>query len=323
MIIKNCKMPLKIDMLEALMRRLPPGHAKQPAIIADIKKIKAGYNGEYRVFQSLKALPEKEYLLFHDLRLIGSPFPFQMDILILTSSFLLILEVKNMAGEIFFDDAFNQLIRTNKDGNTEAFDDPILQVSRQRQHLLDWLKTKRTNNLPVETLVVSANTSTIIRAVNKDINRKVIRKDRILLKIEELNYKYGEAVLSTRAMKRLSNLLLDGHIPYIPKPLENYRIPITALQTGLFCHKCSAFTMERKSKKWICRTCLDISLDAHISALYDYLYLVKPTITNSEFRNFVQLQSPSSAKKLLLSLKLNHSGHTRGRVYLLDSLLEG
>lgn len=87
--------------------------------------------------------------------------------------------------------------------------------------------------------------------------------------------------------------------------------------------KCSAFTMERKSKKWICRTCLDISLDAHISALYDYLYLVKPTITNSEFRNFVQLQSPSSAKKLLLSLKLNHSGHTRGSVYLLNSLLEG
>lgn len=59
--------------------------------------------------------------------------------------------------------------------------------------------------------------------------------------------------------------------------------------------KCSAFTMERKSKKWICRS-LDISLDAHISALYDYLYLVKPTITNSVFRNFVQLQSPSSAK---------------------------
>lgn len=99
-------MPLKIDMLEALMRRLPHGHAKQPAIIEDIKKIKAGYNGENRVFQSLKSLPEKEYLLFHDLRLIGSSFPFQMDILVLTSSFLLILEVKNMAGEIFFDKAF-------------------------------------------------------------------------------------------------------------------------------------------------------------------------------------------------------------------------
>ncbi|MCK1991625.1 NERD domain-containing protein [Peribacillus muralis] len=69
MIIKECKMPLKIEVLEALIRRLPPGHARQSAIQEDIKKIRAGYNGEYRVFNLLKALPEKDYLLFHDLRL--------------------------------------------------------------------------------------------------------------------------------------------------------------------------------------------------------------------------------------------------------------
>ncbi|CAH0137768.1 hypothetical protein SRABI96_00400 [Peribacillus sp. Bi96] len=38
----------------------------------DIKKIRAGFNGEYRVFQSLKALPKKEYLLFHNLRLFST-----------------------------------------------------------------------------------------------------------------------------------------------------------------------------------------------------------------------------------------------------------
>ncbi|MDR4925463.1 hypothetical protein [Peribacillus simplex] len=70
-------------------------------------------------------------------------------------------------------------------------------------------------------------------------------KNGSLLKIENLNNKYSEAVLSTRAMKRLSNLFPDGHIPYIPKPLENDRIPITALQTGVFHHKCHAFSLER------------------------------------------------------------------------------
>jgi hypothetical protein len=244
-----------------------------------------------------------------------------MDILILTPSYLLILEIKNMAGEIFIDNAFNQLIRTNPDGKTEAFDDPILQVNRQRKHLLDWLKTKKMNNLPVETLVVSANSSTIIRAENRDINRKIIRKDRILLNIAELNNKYTEVLLSTKAMKCLSKVLLDGHTPYIPKPLETYRIPTAALQTGVFCQKCHAYSMERQ-RKWICRTCLNTSHDAHISALLDYVYLVKPSITNSEFRNFLQLQSPSSAKKLLTSMKLDHSGHTKGRVYLLSSLIE-
>ncbi|MFJ7755043.1 nuclease-related domain-containing protein [Peribacillus muralis] len=322
MIIKDCKMPLKIGMLESLVRRLPPGHVSHPSINEDIKKIQAGYRGEYRVFHLLKALPEKDYLLFHDLRLSGSPFPFQMDILILTPFFLLIVEVKNMAGEILFDNTFNQLIRTNPDGKTEAFDDPILQVSRQRIHLLDWLKTKKINNLPVETLVVSANSSTIIRAANKELKGKVIRKDRILLQIAELNNKYTEESLSKRAIKRLSNVLLDGHTAFIPKPLETYGIPSSALQTGVFCQKCHTYTMERH-RKWICHKCLDTSQDAHISALIDYVYLVKPSITNSEFRNFLQIKSPSSAKKLLTSLNLKHSGHTKGRVYLLDSLIEG
>ncbi|MGE6375487.1 nuclease-related domain-containing protein [Peribacillus muralis] len=185
MIIKDCKIPLKIDMLESLVRRLSPGHVRHPSINEDIKKIRAGYKGEYRVFHLLKALPQKDYLLFHDIRLCGSPFSFQMDILIPTPFFLLIVEVKNMAGEILFDNTFNQLIRINPDGKTEAFDDPILQVSRQRMHLLDWLKTKNINNLPVETLVVSTHSSTIIRAANKELKGKVIRKDRILLQIAE------------------------------------------------------------------------------------------------------------------------------------------
>ncbi|WP_317777409.1 nuclease-related domain-containing protein [Peribacillus sp. CSMR9] len=50
------------------------------------------------------------------------------------------IEVKNMAGEIYYDNTFNQHIRTNPDGKTEAFDDPILQVNRQRQQLVEWLK---------------------------------------------------------------------------------------------------------------------------------------------------------------------------------------
>ncbi|MGY3313473.1 hypothetical protein ACV242_001969 [Peribacillus simplex] len=227
-----------------------------------------------------------------------------------------------MAGEIYFDNTFNQLIRTNPDGKTEAFDDPILQVNRQRQQLVEWLKFKKIINLPVETLVVSANSSTIIRAENRDIHRKVIRKDSILIKIAEFKEKYKKKILSTKNMKRISTILLDEHTPYIPNVLESYGIPLITLQTRVYCHKCYAFSMERRLRKWICRTCLHSSHDAHISALQDYVFLVKPTITNSEFRQFLQLKSPSSAKKLLTSLKLHHSGNTKGRVYFLRSIIE-
>ncbi|SNS61716.1 hypothetical protein SAMN05444672_101284 [Bacillus sp. OK838] len=32
MMIKECELPLKVHMIAALMRRLPPDHAKQPIL---------------------------------------------------------------------------------------------------------------------------------------------------------------------------------------------------------------------------------------------------------------------------------------------------
>ena len=320
-IIKDCEIPIKTRMLEALIRRLPSNHPLQPILTSDFNRNMAGYKGELRVISVLKALPEKEYLIFHDLRLLGSPYPFHMDILILTSYFILILEVKNIAGEIYFDQTFNQLIRTKSDGKTEAFDDPILQVSRQRQQLVEWLISNGFKNLPVETLVVSANSSAIVRASNTALNRKVIRKDYLLLKITELKQKYKEKILTPKALKKLSALFIKEHMPHLPDLLDIYKIPAASLQTGVNCPHCCSLSMERRLRKWICRICMTSSHDAHISALQDYAFLIKPTITNGECRRFLQLHSSSSAKNLLLSLNLDKIGHTKGRMYLLDSLM--
>lgn len=74
-------------------------------------------------------------------------------------------------------------------------------------------------------------------------------------------------------MKRISTIL------------ESYGISLTTLQTGVYRHKCYAFSMERRLRKWICRTCLHSSHDARISALQDYVFLVKPTITKANSGN--------------------------------------
>lgn len=135
----------------------------------------AGYRGEQSVHSILAVLPKNEYFIFHDLRLLGKPHPFQMDLLILSSFFFLILEVKNMAGELYFDDDFKQIIRTIHDQN-EAFDDPILQINLQRKKLLNWLSTKKIPPIPIEVLVVSANSTAVLRAKNKDVSKVVVRK---------------------------------------------------------------------------------------------------------------------------------------------------
>ena len=314
MIIKECEIPIKLQMIQALIKRLSINHPLQSALSSDFNRNMAGYKGEHRVIQALKALPEKEYLIFHDLRLLGTPYPFQMDILLLSSYFILILEVKNIAGSLYFDQAFNQLIRTKTDGQREAFDDPILQVKRQRSQLMDWLKTKN-YSIPIETLVVSANSSSVVEANNANITNKVIRRNFLFHKIREFTEMHSEEKLTKKELKKITNHLLKSHAPLIPNLLEYYKIPTTDIKTGVFCPQCSSNPMTRKNGVWICQSCFTKSTNAHLSSLLDYFLLINSTITNQQLREFLHISSASTANKLLKSMNLSNTGGTKGRVY--------
>lgn len=313
MIVKDCEIPIKLQMIQALIKRLSITHPIQPVLSSDFNKNMAGYKGEQRVIHALKALPKKEYLIFHDLRLLASPYPFQIDILLLTPCFILILEVKNIAGELYFDKEFNQLIRTKSDGQREAFNDPILQVNRQRSQLIEWLKTKNCS-IPIETLVVSTNSSSVVTAENKDVTNTVIRRDFLFHKISEFTEIHDEEKLTKKELKKVTTHLLKAHTPHIPNLLESYKIPITDIKTGVFCPRCSIYPMKRKNGIWICYSCSNKSTDAHLSSLQDYFFLINPTITNQQLRKFLHINSASTANKLLKSLNLPHSGVTKGRV---------
>lgn len=317
MIIKQCEIPIKARLIEALLSRLPSTHPKRPILESELSKSMAGYRGEQSIDSVLATLSEREYLLFHDLRIPGAPYPFQLDILILSSSFFLILEVKNIAGEIYFDDDFHQLIQTRND-QAQAYDDPILQVNRQRQQLLQWLASKKITEIPIETLVVSANPLTIVRAKNKEVTEKVVRRNSLALKINALAEKYQEDILSKKQLKRLTNLLLKAHTPYVPKLLETYKIPVNELLTGVRCPHCGALPMKRKWGKWHCQSCSFCSSDAHLAAIRDYALLIKPTITNRELRGFLRLDSESIALKLIQSLNLRYTGTTKDRMYFIN-----
>ena len=112
--------------------------------------------------------------------------------------------------------------------------------------------------------------------------------------------------------------MLKAHTPHIPKLLESYHISTDDLVKGIQCPNCMAIPMTRKWGKWLCGRCSFISRDAHVRALRDYALLIKPTITNRDFREFSQLESTSVAAKLLSDLNLPYTGSTKDRVYHLN-----
>ena len=60
----------------------------------NLAKFMAGYKGELAIEYPLSFLPETEYRILHDIRLFDQKHYFQIDTLIVSACFLLVLEIK-------------------------------------------------------------------------------------------------------------------------------------------------------------------------------------------------------------------------------------
>lgn len=318
MIIKERKIPIRILMLEALERRLPLNHSKTGKIKEDLAKRKAGFHGEESLDYYLKKLPQKEYLILNDLRLINEENPFQIDTLIISSRFALILEVKNISGTLFFDTQFNQLIRT-LNGEEHGFQDPLSQVQYQKSNLIKWLAKQQIVELPVKYSVIISNPASIIKTSphTKNVHQCVFHVSELLKRLQSFQDQFVKEILPPKELKKAARLLLKNHISEEINILESYNIDSSELLTGIQCPNCSRFSMKRIKRAWQCPICKTRSKNSHVQALMDYFLLGHRTITNKQLCWFLHLQSSDIAKKILKSMNLPFKGSNKGRIYCL------
>ncbi|MDM5340020.1 nuclease-related domain-containing protein [Fictibacillus enclensis] len=320
MIIKPLLLPLSIKKLKALQRRLAVDHPKRPLIEKELAQRMKGYRGELSLDFYLQHLPQKDYLILHDIRLPGNFSDFQMDLLVLSPFFVLNLEIKNISGSLLFDETHQQLIRSIE-GKEEGFSYPMIQIKRQEQLFKEWMSKNRCPIPPLISLIVISSPQTIFRTKGPStINRMITRSALLPEKIDYLNQIHTQQIFNKRHLKRLSHLLIEQHQPESFNPLERFKIMPTELLTGVHCSSCFFLPLKRKRGKWFCAACLHYSSDAHIPSLEDYYLLFQPTITNQQCRQFLQLNSRDVVKHLLTALNLPTSGSTKGTVYHLSEL---
>ncbi|WP_080844084.1 NERD domain-containing protein [Cytobacillus gottheilii] len=315
MIVKERSIPARIFSLEVLSERLLISHPKVPLIQQDLMKVSAGYKGEKAVSYYLDFLPPNDTFIFHSPRLPSGKHYFQIDYLILTQRFALILECKNFYGTLYFDQSFNQLIRTAND-KEEGFQDPISQAKWQQQQLRQWLYNNNIQ-LPIEFFVVISNPSTILKTnpQNQHALKKVIHGHSLLEKIEEVNQRYKIEHLDMTRIRKLNKQLLKSHTPDSFNALDRYGIRPEEIITGVRCPNCGHLPMMRAKRTWLCPKCGAKDRQAHVKALQDYFYLMGSSITNKQFRDFVHLESEDTAQKMLKTLNLSHSGEYKARIY--------
>lgn len=318
MIKKERKEPLILRQLLALKTRLPSNHPKLPSINDHIKRYSAGYKGECSIDYYLSLLNEKDYCILHDLRLADPPNYFQMDTLILSKRFALILEVKNFTGELYFDSIFHQLIQKKEDG-IKVFADPLLQLQRQESQFEKWLLNNGFCALPIFSVVVIANTQTKISTdqENTDVSEKVIHREFLPIKLKQIERFNKTIFLQEGEIKKLTRLILKQHTPHYSSILKKFQIAETELLKGVKCPKCGDLPLLRIHSNWYCKQCHSKHKDAHLQSLQEYYLLMNSSITSSKLREFINISSYPFATRILKSLNLSSLGRTKGRVYQL------
>ena len=318
MILKPRKMPLSVQKYLALNRRTPPNHPKIPLIKENLRKGLAGYKGECAIDYPLSFLSEKKYAIFHDVRLPDESRFFQMDSILICNECILILEVKNIAGKLYFDPVFNQLIRTI-DGEEKALSDPLTQVKRHEDQFQRWLQRNKLPAIPILSLVVISNPSTIIQTSpeNRNLNKIVIHRDQLPTKIMQFEKQYHEPLISEKERKKIGQMIIKQHREANSPILEKFQMCKNDLLKGVHCPNCEQLPMVRSFGTWICPSCHHKNKNAHTTSLMDYALLIGSAITNREMQDFLQIPSANLCTRLLREMKLQPIGKNKGRSYVL------
>ncbi|MBJ8105603.1 MULTISPECIES: nuclease-related domain-containing protein [Bacillus cereus group] len=317
MIVKERKMPVYLLQLDALLRRLPIHHPKRNMVAENLAKFMASYKGEQAIEYPLSFLSETEYSILHDIRLFDQKHYFQIDTLIVSSRFLLFLEIKNIIGTLIFDAKFNQLIRIADGTSEEGFPDPILQLKRQEMQLRKWLSLHGLYNIPMESLVVISSPRTIIKTSDEILPSKIIHGANLPNRIKQIENQYKEEAIGNT--KGLINQIMNENFPQRQNILAQYKIKKEELLRGVQCEECFTMAMLEEKQGWRCSNCNSTSKHAHLRALQDYTLLIDMITTNSKLRDFLNMQSSSAVKRLLQTMNIPYTGENKGRIYDLTS----
>ncbi|MBN8194135.1 NERD domain-containing protein [Bacillus sp. NTK074B] len=318
MICKELKIPIILEKTEALSGRILHQHPKIPLIEKDLRKRKAGYKGESTIYYHLTFLRDKRYKVFYNVRLPIFLNHFQMDFLLLTPFYILIIEVKNISGVVTIDPFIKQLTRTHK-GVTEGFVDPVSQVLRYKLLLQKWLITNKLKHPPIEHLVVFSNPSTTLNyTVPPEPNnpyKQIIHAQNVIDKMKEFNEKHPTPTVTNKELLKMKRLILRNHEEPEVDILTAYSLSKNDILTGVRCENCQHIPMIRISASWSCSKCHNSSKTAHTKAIQEYFLLLNNHLTNREIRNFLHLNSRNTAYKLLKSFQLQTQGCTKSVTY--------
>jgi hypothetical protein len=309
--------PLKILILRALLRRLPKNYPKRLQITEELSRREAGYQSEEYLDTLIEQLLGSKFIIFHDLNFTDGKSTYQIDNLLISPELALIIEVKNMTGELTFDSINDQFYQKIGD-KIKGYPDPVTQVQRHQSYIKKLLSDNNFPPVPIDYLIVINNPYAVLtfKGTPPEVRSRICKSHSFHKRVPLIENTHTEKIFTKKDLRKLSKLLLKLNTPPTNSILEKYEIRVTDLLTGVQCPYCfHHLPMIRDKQQWFCPTCKKYSYDAHILSLQDYFLLFNMKITNHQFRIFAHISSPDTSKRLLNTINLTMTGKNKGRTY--------
>ncbi|MEE0265871.1 MAG: NERD domain-containing protein [Acutalibacteraceae bacterium] len=215
----------------------------QDQIEYDKKILYYGIKGEENLMFELKNSHIPMYIL-HDVRFEENGLKTQIDYIVITRKLILILECKNLYGNISIDSQgnFTRTIQYGKKYYKEGIYSPITQNQRH----LDMIREKRRKSKGVlgkiffdrffennyKSIVVLANSKSVldIRYAPKEIKAQIVKVDGMVNYIKKLNSNSSNEPMTDKEMKEIAEFFLSNSVPNSTDFTSKYQLAINNLQ---------------------------------------------------------------------------------------------
>lgn len=210
---------------------------------------------------------------------IPNAYAIQIDFIIFTKSYILLLEVKNIKGTIRFQQYPSQIVRT-LDGVTQAMDCPFTQMTR---NVLQFRKLLGNQPLPVYSAIVWANRSAVIEQLSFEAPHPLL----FLKQLPDFISKLPTEEMKGVSLQRLVKRIQSKATPFFQTNLcERFEVLPQELIKGYICLSCHQ-KLKLHVKTWSCSYCETLEknhLKMNILQLFD---LHRDILTGNEMKRVI------------------------------------
>ncbi|WP_240033977.1 nuclease-related domain-containing protein [Planococcus salinus] len=300
--------------IECLLKRLPSNHKQRGYLENQLHRATAGIRGEGKMIKKFKEFSyEGNCLPVWDLNMKLNEWAVQIDGLLLTDRCAIVLDSKNVSGEIHYDAVNEEYYKkTMPGGEILTMENPVFQLNKHIHFVRKWFSLHNIY-LPVTGLIVYTANNCVF---------KTKPPDALICKTYQMNaYLYqilrdSPLTAVSHPLEDIGKLIAANQVPFKSSPLsEFYKIDLRDVKPGVYCKKCCCHGMQRVKKSWICAACGNKDATADRLAVQEYFSLIDRELTNRKFREFSGIENSDAARRVLAKYDLEITGDRKTRVY--------